>query len=68
MGTGRKAPKAKQHRRQRAKAQKTKWLFGYKGATEHNWLMATSYEDLVQQLAEKGMAAPDWHEDTGNVT
>jgi hypothetical protein len=45
---------------------KTKWLFGYQGASEVNWLMACSYRNLLKQLAGKGMEAPDWYEDTGN--
>ena len=44
---------------------KTKWVFGYHGAREFYWLMATSYRNLVKQLHNKGMAAPDWYEDTG---
>ena len=43
---------------------KTKWVFGYWGAKETYWLMATSYRNLVNQLAAKGMAAPDWYENT----
>ena len=45
---------------------KTKWVFGYRGAREIYWLMATSYRNLVNQLDAKGMTAPDWYENTGN--
>jgi hypothetical protein len=47
---------------------KTKWIFGYAGASEYYWLMATSYRDLIKQLSERGMEAPDWYENTGNKT
>ena len=29
--------------------------------------MATSFRNLVKQLHDKGMAAPDWCEDTGYI-
>ncbi len=45
---------------------KTKWLFGYRGAKEYYWLMATSLRNLLKQVDALGMAAPDWYEDTGN--
>jgi hypothetical protein len=45
---------------------KTKWLFGYRGAKEHYWLMATSRRNLLKQVNDRGLAAPDWYEDTGN--
>jgi hypothetical protein len=43
---------------------KTKWVFGYTGATETYWLWATNYTDLIAQLDAKDMAAPDWYENT----
>jgi hypothetical protein len=44
----------------------TKWVFGYNGASETYWLMADSLIDLCRQIDERGMATPDWWEDTGH--
>ena len=44
----------------------TKWIFGYSGDSLVFWLMAKTYKGLCQQISKRGMATPDWYENTGH--